>query len=666
MRPVGVAHQEASPIDRIIDDGARDLLREDDPISAEVWASGLLDAFESARRRARREGMVVPSFEEGLLGQCRQRHDMRSAVVSAAVAAVMPPPHDRPAVSIASELSRVVGGLPEWVRTVGLVEPSRGWVASDVYGDQDSLIVAYRQQGAPHEHALIVLVDHNLSGQAKDAWICANADDAVARWLSSDDPRLRVREEVIDEVLRRLRDAMVASDLWDGDVELRSKDFAEHRAMIWSRLRRAGLSDERFSVPEVSPGERGAIVAEFLASPEGRSLAGELDGTDIETLTHYLVDLRCDYEGRPLRWSPIVVSLVLGDLAPRKLLLDSGEAAALPKVVRALLRFSGARTGLDRAFVEESLVAVDQVEATFLERVVDPAAAGPAKAVLAELRDRGVDITDLEALKEALGQGVVIPAPRLASKRTRRAANASRDVVAEAGDTQVLTRFDALVAFYGEGRRLTQTGQPTLADARSLVAVLGTQDLLERRAGDRTYKVRSAAELAELAFTIRWALAAGALRKEHGKLRATTTWGKLDGTPLQRWVRAADALPSLGPLAGYHANNRYRGTHEILDELASGILAQLLRGPVPFEEALDWTLEEADATFEFLSPYMRDREHRRRAVGWDLDLLVRILSWAGVVTRIGAVAERDPWTRERLVGGRLQLTRVGRWWLEQG
>ena len=400
----------------------------------------------------------MPPFEEGLLGQCRQRHDRRSAVVSAAVAAVMPPPHDRSAASIASELSRAVGGLPEWVRTVGLVQPSRGWVASDVFGDQDSLIVAYRQQGSPHEHALIVLVDHNLSGQAKDAWICTNADDAVARWMSSDDPRLRVREAVVDEVLRRLRDAMAASDLWDGDAELRTEDFAEHRAMIWSRLRRAGLSDERIAVPEVTPGERGAIVAEFLVSPEGRSLAGELDGTDVEKLTHYLVDLRCDYEGRPLRWSPIVVSLVLGDLAPRKLLLDSGEAAALPEVVRALLRFSGARTGLDREFVEESLVAVDQVEATFLERIADPAAAGPAKAVLAELRDRGVDITDLEALKEALGQGVVMPAPRLASKRKRRTADASRDVVAEAADTQVLTRFDALVGFYVEGRNSRRRG----------------------------------------------------------------------------------------------------------------------------------------------------------------------------------------------------------------
>lgn len=95
----------------------------------------------------------------------------------------------------------------------------------------------------------------------------------------------------------------------------------------------------------------------------------------------------------------------------------------------------------------------------------------------------------------------------------------------------MLARFEALVTFYGSGRKLTQTGQPTLADAKGLVALLGTRDRIDETFGDRTFKTRSAAELPELGFTIRWALAAGALRKERGKLRATAAWGSLGNKP---------------------------------------------------------------------------------------------------------------------------------------
>lgn len=37
-------------------------------------------------------------------------------------------------------------------------------IASDVFGDQESLIVGFRQEGQAAEHALVVLVNHNLSG----------------------------------------------------------------------------------------------------------------------------------------------------------------------------------------------------------------------------------------------------------------------------------------------------------------------------------------------------------------------------------------------------------------------------------------------------------------------------------------------------------------------
>jgi hypothetical protein len=653
-------------VDNLIDLGARELLGDEGPVAAEIWASGMLDAFETARRQARADGMEVPPFEEVLLHRCRQRRDRPAAVVAAAFAGVAAPPLEALAGNVAAELAGTVAGAPSWAKQVGQVTPTRAWAASDVFGDQDSLVVGFRHQAAPGEHALVVLVDHNLSGQAKDAFIANDYDDVITAWRLHPDPHMRAGEIPVDAALGRVRDAMATSDLWDGDSDLRTEEFGQFRALVWSRLRRCGLGEEPPSGPEVASSERAALVAEFMASREGASLAAAMPGTDVEILAHHLVDLRSDYEGRPLRWSPIVVGLLLGDLAPRKLLLGADEAAALPAVLRAYVRFSAQRTGLDQALVDEIVAAVDEMEPAFLDRIGDPAVAGPAKTVLAALQARGVDLGDLDALNEALEGSLPFKLPPPAPQARRRSAVAPVEVVSSAASALVLDRFDILADFYGQGRKLTQTGQPTLADARSLVKLLGTDDLLDQVIGDRTFRTRSAAELPELGFMVRWGLAAGALRKEHGKIRATTAWRKLDGKPLQRWTRAADALPSLGPLAAFHANARYRTRGEVLDELLAPVLHMLAAGKgAPFDEVLDRVCQEADATYEWLGGYMQDPEQRRRSFGWDLDRLASILGWAGVAERAGATVEPDRYGGERLVGGVLSLTPVGRWWLAE-
>lgn len=89
------------------------------------------------------------------------------------------------------------------------------------------------------------------------------------------------------------------------------------------------------------------------------------------------------------------------------------------------------------------------------------------------------------------------------SPRRPRAAAAPAEVVADAERTPVLSRFAVLTDFYGEDRKPTQTGQPTLADARALVSPLGTADRIDETIGDKTFETKSAAELPELGFTFR-------------------------------------------------------------------------------------------------------------------------------------------------------------------
>jgi len=647
----------------VIDLGAADVLKAGVPTAAEAWGSHLLGMFETARMQARLEGQDVPPLEEAMLEVCAQRRDRNALVVAVAMAAVLPPPLDERSKRVAADLGRSVAG-PSWLDEVGRAAPTRAWVAADVFGDQDALIVGFAQPGEKVEHAVVALVDHNLSGQAKDAWIADDLDEVVEAWRSSDD-HMGIDEIPTDAALARLRDAMAASDLWNGDIALRTDDFAENRAFIWARLRRAGHGSAKHAAIEVPQPERDRLVAGFLASEPGQAVCAELHGTDVELLVHHLVDLRSDYEGRPLRWSPNVVGLVLVDLAPSKLLLDPVDEAALPNVLRAFVRYAAGLTGLEAAFLAETLAAVDDVEPAFLATIGDPAAAGPAKAVLAALMAKGVSLDDPDAVNAALSKLGPMPLPAAPKKKKPKTTAATAEVIEAAAGAPGLARLAALVDFYGDGRKLTQKGQPTLADARTLVGLLGTGDRFDEVIGDRKFTTQSAGDLPELGFTIRWALAAGALRKEHGKLRATVSWRKLEAKPLERWTKAANALSVLGPLAAFYASARYRGTDEFLDGQVPELLFNLLDGPEPFDAVLDDICECADTLCDWLVPYMQDPVHRRTSFGYDLDRLVRILGWAAIVERVAATVEPDEWARhEKLVGGTLQLTAVGRWWME--
>lgn len=243
--------------------------------------------------------------------------------------------------------------------------------------------------------------------------------------------------------------------------------------------------------------------------------------------------------------------------------------------------------------------------------------------------------------------------PEPAPKRRRKPTAAPAEVVSAAEQAAVLARFATLVDFYGDGRKLTQTGQPTLADARALVELLGTTDRFDETIGDRTFKTKSAAELPELGFTLRWAITAGALRKERGRLRATATWRKLDGKPLERWLKAADALPALGPLAAYHANARCRAPDEFLDEVVPEILHALHDNAVLFDAVLDGICERAEIAYEWLTPLHAGR----RTSAHLLRLGPRS---AHPHPRVGR--HRRPGRRHRRARSVGRLTRTARWW----
>jgi Plasmid pRiA4b ORF-3-like protein len=76
----------------------------------------------------------------------------------------------------------------------------------------------------------------------------------------------------------------------------------------------------------------------------------------------------------------------------------------------------------------------------------------------------------------------------------------------------------SLVAWVGEGRKLTQTGKITLADARHLVELLGTGDTIDPEIGDRVFKTKSSTELGYLTRIVEWAKTARLIRVTGNRL----------------------------------------------------------------------------------------------------------------------------------------------------
>ncbi|MER5683428.1 plasmid pRiA4b ORF-3 family protein [Streptomyces sp. NPDC002205] len=105
----------------------------------------------------------------------------------------------------------------------------------------------------------------------------------------------------------------------------------------------------------------------------------------------------------------------------------------------------------------------------------------------------------------------------------------------------------ALVGWVGTGRKLTQTGRVTLADARALVEVLDTGDRMDPVIGDRTFKTKSSEELYHLTLLVEWAKAARLLRTAGGRLLPVKKNARLLDRPDELRGALFAALPLIGP-----------------------------------------------------------------------------------------------------------------------
>jgi len=390
---------------------ARELLAVRSPLDAELMVSELLGTWWGPQpgqgtRRPRRRADIEELVGEGLVSYAAQQGSPASLALLSGIACLGTPRQAIQAEQAALELMDRGVARPAWAEHVGAVEAAECYVNSDTYGDRDEVVSVFSYAG--HEqHALVVIIDYNAGGLARDGWVtsqvsklldyCNDGATAGPTFMQIDAPQAR----------RMLATAMAVTDsAKDPQV---SASFPAYHAFIRARVRTlppvlpAGAASANAvpTAPAVTAPMRRAqwrkdnramLVAEFLASDDAEDLS---DRQAASRCADHIVEYGCERDfGRPLRVSPAKAETFLLDWLPRKVMLSRADQEAMPHVVLAWTRWAGAKSGLSDAAIAPVLDAVFDAMRAFPTVYRDPLSFGLEPDTVDRLLPDG----DLEAL----------------------------------------------------------------------------------------------------------------------------------------------------------------------------------------------------------------------------------------------------------------------------
>ncbi len=390
---------------------ARELLAVRSPLDAELMVSELLGTWwgQQAGRRARgarRRADIEELVGEGLVRYAAQQGSPAALALLSGIACLGTPRQAVQAEQAALELMDRGVARPSWAEHVGAVAATECYVNSDAYGDRDEVVCAFTYAGQ-EQHALVVVVDYNSGGLARDGWVtsqvgklldyCREGSQAGATFLQIDPPLAR---KILATALAATEEAT------DPPV---SASFPSYHAFIRARVRTlppvlaTGVQSlgTTPTAPAVSaatrrPGwrkdRRAMLAAQFLASDDAEDLS---DREAASRCADHIVNYGCERDfGRPLRVSPAKAERFLLDWLPRKVMLSRAEQEAMPHVLLAWVRWAGARSGMDERAIAATLDAVIDSMRTFPTIYRDPASFGLEWETVSRLLPDG----DLEAL----------------------------------------------------------------------------------------------------------------------------------------------------------------------------------------------------------------------------------------------------------------------------
>jgi len=368
-------------------------------LEAEVWASGVLGALW------RKRFSLPPGESDGydlVLGGPLVDAVARVGGPGARIALdVIGRVGDGELAAMARERAQALTGeeaAPDWIAWVGDAEIVRaGVMREDVFDDGFTVFLEATHPDG-ERHAVGVYIDNNLGVMAKDLLLADSIDRVTVVMRENPDPHGELRMEPLEPgaAAGRLHAAMELTDMtWEPPL---GEDYARLRALA---LLRADEIPGPHAAPdraEVASEERDRLREEFLASPEGHGFRPDGDEAYAVSLA---ISFGADYvDGRPLRWSPVVVELFMTDWLPRKVMSDPGLLERLPDALDAWVRFAGRRRRMPDWAIERTREAIARWRPEMVERASDPTVGGPAKQLLAAAGEAGVDLADEDALQK--------------------------------------------------------------------------------------------------------------------------------------------------------------------------------------------------------------------------------------------------------------------------
>jgi hypothetical protein len=371
----------------------------DDPLAAELWASLILGVFWMRRHELPLEdaGDWALTYGEPLIRAIAKHGGAGAQIALTAIERVDDGELGMRAGELAAGVGDPDGSVPEWVADIGEAELVRAAVMREqVFDDGFTVWIEARHHDA-ERHAIGVYIDNNLGVMAKDALV-ADSIESVER-IMRDNPEQEGGELLMEPLALQAAAAQIHAAIGLTDMTLGApvdEDYARLRAVALLRADEAtGPRVGAPERPEMPHDERDRLRDEFLASPEGREFP---PGGDEAYIAELAIGFCVDYvDGRPLRWSPVVIELFMANWIPRKVLAERDLLECVPAALDAWVRFAGRRAGTPGWAIELTREAIPRWRDEMLQRSDDDATAGPGKQLLTAAKDAGIDFEDEDA-----------------------------------------------------------------------------------------------------------------------------------------------------------------------------------------------------------------------------------------------------------------------------
>jgi hypothetical protein len=291
-----------------------------------------------------------------------------------------------------------------------------------------------------------------------------------------------------------------------------------------------------------------------------------------ETDTHAVISAlqfrHTSVDGRLGYWTAALVRDFLLSYVPRTLSATADEAVLFPETLLLLLRYLHENQLADPMGgpLADLEGAVTKAAAEFPAAMAEERNFGVSKYWVMTAARNGVDRSDPDALNAFFAEvregrhsydaelldGLVarqfteltersFPQPAISLPPEAELAHAAET-------SSIVIQLRKLVDWVGDGRTLTSTGNLKLADARDLVSLLDTGDVLEWEAGGEVHQVRCSADLPHLAIVFELAKRTRIVRVVKGKLVRVAKAAPLVKNAPALWAAAFDALPERGLL----------------------------------------------------------------------------------------------------------------------